>query len=98
MTPSDNQPSAAGQPGVAGDDVRDALRTFVHTRFPMARSRGTGDSDSLLDAGIVDSLGILDIVAHLEERFGITVGDEDLNPENFDTVDALAAFVASKTV
>ena len=90
MTTESNQSPASD----AG--VRDEIRTFVFTRFPMAKSRGIGDADSLLGSGIVDSLGILDIVTHLEERFGVEIGDDDLSPENFDSIDVLSAFVDRK--
>ena len=86
----------SNQPPVAGAGVRDEIRAFVFARFPMAKSRQIGDADSLLDTGIVDSLGILDIVTHLEEKFGVEIGDDDLNPENFDSVDVLSAFVDRK--
>ena len=86
----------SNQPPVAGESVRDEIRTFVFARFPMAKSRQIGDADSLLDSGIVDSLGILDIVTHLEEKFAVEIGDDDLNPENFDSIDVLSAFVDRK--
>ena len=54
------------------------------------------DDESLLGAGAIDSLGVLQLVAKLEERYGISVSDDDLMPENFDTIHAIAAFVAAK--
>jgi len=84
------------QPPVSGRSVRDEIRAFVFARFPMAQSRQIGDGESLLDSGIVDSLGILDIVTHLEDRFGVEIGDDDLNPENFDSIEVLSAFVDGK--
>jgi acyl carrier protein len=48
---------------------------------------------SLLEGGILDSLSLLRLVVFLEERFGITVGEADLLPENFDTVDAICAYI-----
>ena len=48
---------------------------------------------SLLDRGIIDSTGVLEIVLFLEEQFGIKVKDSDMLPENFDTVDRMAQFV-----
>jgi len=72
------------------------VRAFVHRRFPVAVSAGVTDEESLLDAGIIDSLGILDVVAFLEETFGITVGDEELTPEHFDSIASVTRFVAQK--
>ena len=50
----------------------------------------------LLDSGILDSLGLLRIVVFLEERFGITMGDADLLPENFATVNAISAYLRTR--
>jgi acyl carrier protein len=51
---------------------------------------------SLLDSGILDSLSLLRLVVFLEERFGITMGDRDLLPENFASVNAICAFFRSR--
>ena len=83
-------------PSEIGQDVADRIEAFIHARFPLARERGVARDDSLLDDGILDSLGILDVVAFLEESFGVSVQDEELDPENFDSVDALASFVRAK--
>ena len=77
-------------------ELRDTIRSFVHQRFPMAVTAEVGDDESLLDSGIVDSLGILDMVAFLEETFDVQIGDDDLNPENFDSVQSIASFVDSR--
>ena len=51
---------------------------------------------SLLDSGILDSLSLLRLVVFLEERFGIGVGDTDLLPENFSSVNAICAYVRAR--
>ncbi|MCW2285940.1 acyl carrier protein [Rhodoblastus acidophilus] len=51
---------------------------------------------SMLQAGMIDSTGVLELVAFLESHFDITVADADVVPENLDTIDALAAFVTRK--
>ena len=51
---------------------------------------------SLLTSGIIDSLSLLRLVVFLEERFGITMGDADLLPENFATVDTICAYVRAR--
>ena len=55
------------------------------------------DDASLLDRGIIDSTGVLEIVLFLEEEFGIKVKDSDMLPENFDTVDRMVQFVVRLT-
>jgi acyl carrier protein len=50
----------------------------------------------LLDKGYIDSTGILDLILVLEEEFGIEIGDEEVIPDNFESIDRIAAFVDSK--
>lgn len=50
----------------------------------------------LLESGILDSLSLLQLVVFLEERFGITVGDTDLLPQNFETVNSICAYLRSR--
>ena len=55
------------------------------------------DAGSLLDAGVVDSTGILEVIMFVEEAFGIEVPDEDIVPENFDSIDRMTAYIEGKT-
>jgi acyl carrier protein len=55
-----------------------------------------GHDDDLLAQDVIDSLGIVELVAFLESRYGIKVGDDDLLPENFQSVNSVVAFVAAK--
>ena len=73
--------------------IIDALRSFVLEHFPAARRIDLPADAPLLDSGIVDSLGILELVNFVTETFEITVSDEDLQPENFHSIDRLASFV-----
>jgi acyl carrier protein len=54
------------------------------------------DDTSLLESGILDSLSLLQLVVFLEGRFGITVGDADLLPENFSSVDAICDYLRAR--
>jgi acyl carrier protein len=54
------------------------------------------NATSLLETGILDSLGLLRLVVFIQERFAITVDDVDLIPENFDSVDAISAYLRSR--
>ncbi len=74
----------------------DQIRAFVLEKFPQAKKKNLRDSDKLLESGIVDSLGILDLVAFLESDFQVHISDEELLPENFQTVEAIAQFVERK--
>jgi len=55
-----------------------------------------GGDQSMLQAGMIDSTGVLELVAFLEGHFDIAIADADIVPENLDTIDALVAFVARK--
>ncbi len=56
-----------------------------------------GDSNSLFDASVLDSLRLMELVPPLEQRFGIRVDIEDLTPDNFDSLETIAGFVVRKT-
>jgi acyl carrier protein len=72
------------------------IRGFLVAQFPSARQRALGEDDHLLANGILDSLGVLDLVGFLEQEFGISISDEDLLPEHFETLRRLTAFVEEK--
>ena len=78
-------------------DVPVKLRKFIKETFLNAKEvEDLGDDDSLLDSGIVDSMGILQLVNYLESQFGVDVQDEEIVPENFETVTTIAKFVGTK--
>jgi acyl carrier protein len=77
-------------------DYENALTDFVRNDLLHGRKVAlTGDAD-LLGAGIVDSLGLLRLVAFMEDRFGVRVPDEDVVFENFQSIRAMASYVAQR--
>ena len=82
--------------GSNNNNVDTRLRSFILEKFPLARKRGIEDDQPLLESGILDSLGVLDLVGFLEEEFCISVTDEELLPENFQTVESITVFVEKK--
>ena len=76
--------------------MNEQLRSYMSENFLFGRPFDLGDDDSLQDAGIIDSTGVLELVTYLETSFGVSVGDEELLPENLDTINRLARFVSSK--
>ncbi|MFO0554774.1 MAG: acyl carrier protein [Polyangiaceae bacterium] len=72
------------------------IRGFITTNFYVPDKDKLGDESSLLDQGIIDSTGVLEVVSFLESEFGITVDDAEVLPENLDTVGRIAAFVDRK--
>lgn len=77
--------------------LNERIRNFIVEKFPLARKRGINFQDNLLESGILDSLGILDLVAFVEQNFGIVLTDEELVPEHFQSIDRLATFIQTKS-
>jgi acyl carrier protein len=73
------------------------IRDFILRKFPLARKRGVKESDLLLESGILDSMGVLEVVHFIEEEFRIQISDEELVPENFQSIERLVSFLQSKT-
>lgn len=75
--------------------VTSEVKDFIISNF-LFKSGSIGEEDSLIGAGVIDSTGVVELVAFLEQRFGITIGDEELVPENLDSIARIAAYVAGK--
>jgi acyl carrier protein len=80
------------------DEIQTAIRQFVLNQFPAARKRGVADSDSLLEQGIVDSMGVLEIVTFIESEFDITLTDDELMSDHFETVASISDLIHRKTM
>ena len=76
--------------------IQEEVRSFIVHTFLFGQTDGLTDSESLLEKGILDSTGVLELVAHLERTYGFKVADDELLPDNLDSVDAISAFVARK--
>ena len=81
---------------MAENHLNAQIREFILEKFPLARKQHLKDTDALLETGILDSLGVLDLVSFIEQKFSIGMTDEELMPENFQTIERIAAFVATK--
>jgi acyl carrier protein len=81
---------------MSSQPVTARIKAYLIEHFPSARDHALGDDDHLLANGILDSLGVLDLVGYLEQEFGIAVSDDDLLPEHFETLRRLTAFVEDK--
>jgi acyl carrier protein len=82
--------------GAHTGDIEKFIIRFIMTTFPRARQKGLDSATLLLENGVVDSVGVLELVGFLETEFGITITDEDLIPGNFQTVAQIGAFVQAK--
>jgi acyl carrier protein len=79
------------------ETVESQVRAYVVDHFLFGQGgEKLGSEDSFLEKGLIDSTGVLEVVMFLEERFGIKVQDEELVPENLDSVGRIARFVERK--
>ena len=76
-----------------GNTVSAHIKDFIWKHFPLARTRKIIGTDSLLETDILDSLGILEVVTFIEHEFHIILNDDDLVPENFQSIECITAFV-----
>ena len=77
-------------------DVRRKVRAFIVENFLFGNEDGLKDDTSFLDEGIIDSTGILEMVSYLEEEFGIDVEDDELIPENLNSINNVVAYLEKK--
>lgn len=78
-------------------NIENDIRDFIVDNFLFGnREKLPGDDDSFLQKGLIDSTGILEVINFVEEKFGIRVEDDELVPENLDSVRRLADFIVRK--
>ena len=78
------------------NDISEQILEWILQNFPQAQLQKLGPDDSLLESGIIDSLGTLDVVLHLESEYGFEMEDDDMLADHFETVNSIANFVRSK--
>lgn len=77
--------------------VNDKVREFIQDNFMFRDDRTQlDDGESLLEAGLIDSTGILELVAFIETEFSIQMADADIVPENLDSVETIVRYVGGK--
>jgi acyl carrier protein len=78
-------------------DIKAQVREYIKDNFLMgARGSDFADTDSFMEKHILDSTGFLELIAYLEESFGIAVADEEMTPDNLDSLDKVAAYIGRK--
>ncbi len=77
-------------------EIKEQVRNFITTNFYVTDPSSLNDAASLLDQGIIDSTGVLEVIFFIEEAFGIKVEDSEMLPENLDSIERISAFVLSK--
>jgi acyl carrier protein len=79
------------------NSITPEIRDYISRNFLFSdKGFQYGDNASFLEEGIIDSLGIIELVSFVEKKFGISVADNELLPNNFDSVSKLSSFIASK--
>src|SRR6266403_5930712 len=82
----------------ANQEIESTIRSFIDSNLLFGNDElNYSDDSSLLSEGIVDSLGAVDLVAFLQKRYKIKIGQQEVRPDNFDSVAKIAAFVRRKT-
>jgi acyl carrier protein len=77
-------------------EIKKQVRAFVTSNFYVADPAALEEGASLLDGGIVDSTGMLEVISFIEDTFGITVEDSEMLPDNLDSIERIANFIARK--
>ena len=77
-------------------EINEQIRAFVMSNFYVAKNTTIENSESLLDRGIIDSTGVLEVIFFIEETFGIKVEDSEMLPENLDSIDRITNFIKRK--
>ena len=73
------------------------VREFLAQNFPLAdESTDLGGNDSLIEAGVIDSTGVLELIEYLESNYDIQIADEEVLPDNLDSIERISRFVTSK--
>jgi len=76
--------------------IKTEIQDFITERFLLGNAAGLTTSQSLLDTGVMDSTGVMELVLFLEEKYGFRVQDTELTPENLDSIEKIAGFVSRK--
>lgn len=75
------------------DKVKEKVRAFIIENFLFGEDNNLNNDTSFLDEGIIDSTGVLELIEYLEEKFNIQINDEDMIPENIDSLNNLERFI-----
>lgn len=79
------------------EDIKKQTRKFISANLLMGVNQGEiGDEQSFLELGVLDSTGVIELIAFLEETFGIRVEDDEIVPENLDSLANIERYVSGK--
>ncbi len=78
--------------------IRERVVNHLHANFPAISQMKLEDDESFLENGVIDSIGMMDLVALLHRDFNINISDDELIPENLDSIASLCAFLHRKGI
>jgi acyl carrier protein len=78
------------------ETIERAVREFLDENFPLGDGLTVGRGESLQDAGVIDSVGVLELIGFLEQRYGLEISDAEVLPENLDSIAGVTQFVTAK--
>ena len=80
------------------ESIEQDVREFLRDNFPLSADGVVLDrSDSLIEVGVIDSTGVLELIGFIEERYEVEIADEEVLPENLDSIANIIRFVGEKT-
>ena len=77
-------------------EINRQVREFISSNFYVQDATALADDASLLEHGIIDSTGVLEVITFIEDTFGVTVDDKEMLPENLDSIERISSFVRRK--
>jgi acyl carrier protein len=77
-------------------EINQQVREFISSNFYVQDATALADDASLLEHGIIDSTGVLEVITFIEDTFGVTVDDKEMLPENLDSIERISSFVRRK--
>jgi|SRR5688572_18336573 acyl carrier protein len=92
--PTDDHSYGDNVTALTEEQIRAQVRAFVEAEFLYMRPGVViGDDDSLMKKGVLDSMGVLEVMQFLADTFGVTPGDDEITEANLGSLNAIAAFV-----
>jgi acyl carrier protein len=76
--------------------VKQELRQFIIDSFLFGRDQAFSDQDSLIENGLIDSTGVLELIAFLEEKYSMRIDQDEMIPDNLDSIERLSTFIRRK--
>ncbi|MFQ5559900.1 MAG: phosphopantetheine-binding protein [Nitrospinota bacterium] len=77
-------------------NIQEEIKTFLREKKFIKEEEEIGSEDSLLEQGVIDSVGIQEIVSFMEKKYSISVDEDDLMPDNFDTLNDMERYIQEK--